>query len=111
MNAELLLNYYDHIADAPDAIPQLRRFILDLAVRGKLVPQEPSDEPASELLKRIAVEKARLSDGVESKKQKASFATIEESGPYPLPLNWQWSWIAAIGVLSPRNDAHDATQA
>ena len=60
MNAERLLAHYDRIADAPDAIARLRRFILDLAVRGKLVPQDPSDEPAAELLKRIAKEKARL---------------------------------------------------
>ena len=53
MNAERLLAHYEHIADAPDAIARLRRFILDLAVRGKLVPQDPNDEPASELLKRI----------------------------------------------------------
>ena len=52
MNAEHLLTHFDRIADAPDAIPRLRRFILDLAVRGKLVPQDPNDEPASELLKR-----------------------------------------------------------
>ena len=60
MNAERLLAHYEQIADAPDAIARLRRFILDLAVRGKLVPQDASDEPASELLKRIAKEKARL---------------------------------------------------
>ena len=41
MNAEHLLAHFDRIADAPDAIPRLRRFILDLAVRGKLVPQAP----------------------------------------------------------------------
>ena len=60
MNAERLLQHYEKIADAPDAIARLRRFILDLAVRGKLVPQDANDEPASELLKRIAREKARL---------------------------------------------------
>ena len=60
MNAERLLAHYEQIADAPDAIARLRRFMLDLAVRGKLVPQDPNDEPASELLKRIAKEKARL---------------------------------------------------
>ena len=60
MIAERLLAHYERIADAPDAIARLRRFILDLAVRGKLVPQDPNDEPASELLKRIAAEKARL---------------------------------------------------
>lgn len=57
MNAERLLQHYERIADAPDAIARLRRFILDLAVRGKLVPQDANDEPASELLKRIAKEK------------------------------------------------------
>src|SRR5690606_25812835 len=60
MNAERLLALYDTVAEAPDAVPSLRRFVLDLAVRGKLVPQDPADEPASELLKRIAAEKARL---------------------------------------------------
>ena len=57
MNAKQLLTHFDRLADAPDAIPRLRRFILDLAVRGKLVEQDPEDEPASELLKRIAAEK------------------------------------------------------
>ncbi len=60
MNAEQLLALYDHAADAPDAVARLRQTILNLAVRGKLVAQDASDEPASELLKRIAVEKARL---------------------------------------------------
>ena len=60
MNAEHLLTHFDRIADAPDAIPRLRRFILDLAVRGKLVPQDPNDEPASRMLKANCGEKARL---------------------------------------------------
>ena len=68
MNAERLLAHYEQIADAPDAIARLRRFVLDLAVRGKLVPQDANDEPASELLKRFAKEKARF-----SVKQRAKF--------------------------------------
>ncbi|MEI6205996.1 MAG: restriction endonuclease subunit S [Desulfuromonadales bacterium] len=55
MNRELLLQHFDRISEAPDAIPRLRRFILDLAVRGKLVEQDTSDEPAAELLKRKEV--------------------------------------------------------
>ncbi|MGC8202633.1 hypothetical protein ACP2AV_08010, partial [Aliiroseovarius sp. PTFE2010] len=55
-----LLALYERISDAEDAIPRLRRFVLDLAVRGKLVEQDAGDEPAAELLKRIAQEKARL---------------------------------------------------
>ena len=63
MNAAQVLDHFDRISDAPDAIPRLRRFILDLAVRGKLVEQDPNDEPASALLKRIQTEKARLGEG------------------------------------------------
>ena len=65
MNAERLLQHFDRISEAPDAIPRLRRFILDLAVRGKLVEQDPNDEPASELLKRIQAEKATVGEGAE----------------------------------------------
>ena len=60
MNAKRLLAYYERVADAPDAIPQLRRFVLELAVRGKLVEQDPADEPAPELLRRISNEKRKL---------------------------------------------------
>ncbi|MFM8330498.1 MAG: restriction endonuclease subunit S [Candidatus Methylumidiphilus sp.] len=60
MNPEHLLQHFDRISEAPDAIPRLRRFILDLAVRGKLVEQDPNDEPASELIGRIRGEKQKL---------------------------------------------------
>ena len=60
MNPAQLLAHFDRINDAPAAIPRLRQFILDLAVRGKLVEQDPRDEPAPALLKRIWAEKARL---------------------------------------------------
>lgn len=56
MSPERLLQHFDQIAEAPDAVSRLRRFILDLAVRGKLVEQNPEDEPASELLERIEAE-------------------------------------------------------
>lgn len=111
MNAEQLLTHFDRIADAPDSIPRLRRFILDLAVRGKLVPQVPNDEPASELLKRIAVEKAKLVKAGEIRKLKGIPALTDENLPFALPTNWRWSQIAEIGVLSPRNEAADDLQA
>ena len=107
MNAERLLAHYDRIADAPDAVPRLRRFILDLAVRGKLVEQDPNDEPASELLKRIAAEKARLLKARQIRKPRTLPTPPGDDVPYPLPPNWRWSQIAEIGVLSPRNDAED----
>ncbi len=51
MNAERLLEHFYRVGDAAGAISRLRRCILNLAVRGKLVPQDPSDETASELLR------------------------------------------------------------
>ena len=90
MNADRLLAHYDRIADAPDAIPRLRRFILDLAVRGTLVPQDPNDEPASELLKRIATEKAR-SGNVACVRKPALFAAKgTDEAPFALPDTWKW---------------------
>ena len=93
MNAQQLLTHFDRIADAPDAVPRLRRFILDLAVRGKLVPHDPKDEPASELLKRIAAEKARLVKSGKIRKNKAKPIQMATE-PFKLPASWEW---AAIG--------------
>ncbi|MCE2484153.1 MAG: restriction endonuclease subunit S [Desulfurellaceae bacterium] len=96
MNAEHLLTHFDRLADAPDAIPRLRRFILDLAVRGKLVEQDPNDEPASELLKRIAAEKARLVKAGEMKKRKP-FAPVEQGEqPFVAPSCWAATRLAFI---------------
>jgi type I restriction enzyme S subunit len=94
MNAERLLKHYERIANAPDAIPRLRRFILDLAVRGKLVPQDANDEPASELLKRIAKEIARLAKAGEIRTPKPLPAVDEP--PFDLPQNWRWTRIRDV---------------
>ncbi len=90
MNAERLLAHYEKIAEAPDTIARLRRFILDLAVRGKLVPQDPNDEPASELLKRIAAEKARLVKVGEIRKFVEPEAVTLEDYPFNVPRSWVW---------------------
>ena len=95
MNANILLTHFDRIADAPDAVPRLRRFVLDLAVRGRLVPQEPDDEPASELVKRIAAEKARLVRAGEVKESKSRRGKMADE-PFILPASWQW---VALGNL------------
>jgi len=58
MNANRLLAHYQKIADAPDAIPRLRRFVLELAVRGKLIEQDPNEESAATLL--AAVKRSKL---------------------------------------------------
>ncbi|MFM4997569.1 restriction endonuclease subunit S [Aeromonas sanarellii] len=78
-------------------IKKLRELILELAVRGKLVPQDPSDEPASVLLERIAAEKTRLVADGKIKKPKALPEISEEEKPFALPEGWEW---AKLGVCS-----------
>ncbi len=90
MNADILLQHFNRISEAPDAVARLRRFILDLAVRGKLVEQDPNDEPAAELLKRIQVEKARLLKEGSLKKGKAALPIEGDEQPFPAPLRWQF---------------------
>jgi type I restriction enzyme S subunit len=91
MNAERLLAQFERISEAPDAIARLRRFILDLAVRGKLVEQDPEDEPAEELLKRIAVEKVRLVKAGEMKRGKVLPPIEEDKLSFDLPSAWAFT--------------------
>lgn len=78
-------------------IKKLRELILELAVRGKLVPQDPNDEPVSELLKRIAAEKAEMVKQGKIKKQKPSAEISEDEKPFELPVGWEWVRISEIG--------------
>lgn len=81
-------------------IKKLRELILELAVRGKLVPQDPNDEPASELLKRIAAEKAELVKQGKIKKQKPLPEISEEEKPFELPVGWEWARINDIASFT-----------
>ena len=99
MNPERLLAHYERIADAPDAIARLRRFVLDLAVRGKLVPQDASDEPASELLKRIAAEKARLVKAGELRKPRDLDSGGDVLMAFSIPSTWRWVRLDAVGAI------------
>ncbi len=96
MNAERLLAHYEKIADAPNAIPRLRRFVLDLAVRGKLAPQDAEDEPASELLKGIAAEKARLVKAGKIRKPPTLEPISNAEALYALPRSWAWVRVGDI---------------
>ncbi|ENI1175078.1 restriction endonuclease subunit S [Escherichia coli] len=91
-------------------IKKLRELILELAVRGKLVPQDPNDEPASELLKRIAAEKAELVKQGKIKKQKPLPEISEEEKPFELPDGWEWTTLTRIAEINPKIDVSDDEQ-
>jgi type I restriction enzyme S subunit len=91
MNADVLIKHFDRISESPNAIPRLRQFILDLAVRGKLVEQDPSEEPACELLKRIRVAKAALSG------RNCGLSTVSMCDkPLAEPSGWLWVRVGDI---------------
>ena len=77
-------------------VKKLRELILELAVRGKLVPQDASDEPASELLKRIAAEKAKLVAEGKIKKSKPLAEITDDEKPFELPQGWEWVNLGSI---------------
>jgi len=96
MNPELLLQYFTRISEAPDALPRLRSFILDLAVRGKLIEQDSRDEPASELLKRIQAEKVQLAKDGKISKQEPPPQIGQEEVPFLVPFAWRWARLATL---------------
>lgn len=106
----LLTDNLPLLAGAPNGIKKLRELILELAVRGKLVPQDPNDEPASELLKRIAEEKARLVAEGKIRKQKPLAVIDAEEKSFELPAGWQWSSLAQVAFVNPRNAAADSLE-
>ena len=111
VSVEHLLTHFDRIADAPDAVSRLRRFILDLAVRGKLVPQDPNDEPASGLLRQVTANKKKL---IHTGKIRRSRIQPELKGvlPYTLPSGWTWAPFGSLhylvrGVTYSKSDVAD----
>lgn len=88
MNPERLLAHFDRISEAPDAIPRLRQFILDLAIRGKLTKQYPDDESACALLERIKVEKAHVLNGGRPPKISDCVPPSCSAFPFELPVGW-----------------------
>ena len=87
---EMMLEQFKTIFDRPEKVKKLREMILDLAVKGKLVEQDPNDEPASVLLERIKEEKERLIKEKKIKKEKPLPEISEEEKSFELPEGWEW---------------------
>ncbi|WAJ69758.1 restriction endonuclease subunit S [Catenovulum adriaticum] len=94
-----IAEHFDILFTTEQSIEQLKQTILQLAVMGKLVPQNPSDEPASVLLEKIAKEKAQLIKDKKIKKQKPLPAITDEEKPFELPSGWDWSRLQDITLL------------
>lgn len=94
-----LLDEFNVVIDTAEGLTELRSLILGLAVRGKLVPQDPNDEPASELLKKIEAEKERLYE-VDEIREVLKLDDVDESEfPFHIPKNWNLTKIGTFAYL------------
>ena len=91
-----IAQHFDILFTTEHSIDQLKQTILQLAVMGKLVPQDPNDEPASVLLEKIAAEKEQLIKDGKIKKQKALPEISATEEPYNLPKGWKWTYLGDL---------------
>lgn len=96
----MLLSNMELLAAAPGGVAKLRELILTLGVQGKLVPQDPADEPASVLLQKIRAEKDRLIADGKIKRDKPLAAIGEEDKPFELPVGWEWARLGELVNLT-----------
>lgn len=108
---QFLTTHFHELYSVKENVKELRKAVLQLAVMGKLVAQDPNDPPASELLKEIQAEKARLVAEGKIKKSEALPPVEEEEKPFAIPKGWEWVRLGEVGVLErgkskhrPRND-------
>ncbi|MBK6965353.1 MAG: restriction endonuclease subunit S [Bacteroidales bacterium] len=94
-----IASYFDTLFTTEHSIDQLKQTILQLAVMGKLVPQNPDDEPASELLKKITKEKAKLVKEGKIKNQKPLPEIDENEKLLDLPANWGFSRLGTFTIV------------
>ncbi|EJM2468294.1 restriction endonuclease subunit S, partial [Escherichia coli] len=101
--------HFDTLFTTEASVDALKQTILQLAVMGKLVPQDPNDEPASELLKRIAQEKAQLVKEGKIKKQKLISAICNKNTYPALPSTWEWARLIDLVYLITDGAHHTPT--
>jgi len=94
----VLINQFDQLIALPGRVKRVRELILQLAVQGKLMPQDPTDEPASELLKKIEAEKKRLVKEGKIKPPKPLPPITEDELPFALPSGWAWVRLEQIAI-------------
>ena len=96
---DFLAKHFSELYSVPENVTELRKAILQLAVMGRLVPQNPDDPPASQLLEEIRTEKKRLIAEGKIKKQKPLPAIKPEEIPYEIPESWEWVRLGFVSEI------------
>jgi len=108
MNLKTFFEHFDTLAEAPNGIQRLRELILDMAVRGKLVPQDPEDEPVEKLLSILESQKKGLRKKGKIPQQKKLYSVTPEEFLFEIPASWSWERMAYI--FDVRDGTHDTPQ-
>lgn len=107
MRLESFFENFEQLAAVPNGMQKLRELILQLAVQGKLMPQDPNDEPGSALLEKIKVEKGQLAKEKKIKRGEPLSPVKTDEAPFELPKDWEW--VKANEITSLITDGEHAT--
>jgi type I restriction enzyme S subunit len=110
MTLRTLLDRFDLLLDTPESVPKLRRFILKLAVEGRMTKQKAVEEPADALLKRIKQKKQKLLAENDSPRRK-SLGDLPDEFPFEVPENWTWTRLDAVCPYIQRGKRPEYTEA
>src|ERR1039457_6199214 len=99
MNRTAFFDIFDRFAGAPNTVAKMRELVLELAIRGRLVSQDPKDESAESLLSKILDEKKRYLKGQDRKINPALVAIAVDEEPFSCPASWIW---VRLGNISNR---------
>src|SRR5256885_249365 len=99
MSLQTFFDNFALLADAPNGVAKLRELILRLAIQGRLVPQDPSDEPASVLVDKIKKKKAQGVQDNKIKKAEQLSSIKEDEIAFNLPNKWKWTRLAELCEL------------
>src|ERR1043165_10122983 len=105
MDRAQLVQHFDTLAETPESVEKLRKLVLDFAFRGRLVPQNPRDDPATQLAERAkaVVAKERKTPSGQHNGEKAV-------PPFSLPKNWCWACLDELGDTAPKNELNANTE-
>lgn len=95
MTPDTFFDNFALLTDAPNAVAKLREIVLQLAVRGKLLPQDPNDAPASNQIEKIKANKQKIWNGKRDRNTQFDISQV----PYSIPRNWQWTKLSDIVTL------------
>ncbi|MBI5594394.1 MAG: hypothetical protein HY881_28435 [Deltaproteobacteria bacterium] len=107
MKLEMFFEKFDQFTSAPNAVAKMRELIMQLAVQGKLVEQNPDEGSATKLIERSINERNRLFKENRKRNSKLITPVGEFNTDRSIPKSWVWTSLAEISLINPRNDIED----